>query len=129
MKRLIIYWLPVAVMAGVIFLLSAQPDLKSPLPSLYDFIARKIGHFVEYAILGLLSARALRLGHRLSLKQAALGALFAVIIYAASDEFHQGFVHGRHPAALDVIIDTLGGLTGIALLNWCGQLRSRLAAK
>jgi VanZ family protein len=40
--------------------------------------------------------------------------LTAVIgmIYAATDEFHQGFVDGRSPKAMDVCIDTAGTFMG-----------------
>lgn len=41
-------------------------------------------------------------------------------IYAVTDEFHQGFVDGRTPKVLDVLIDTAGGIAGagIIVLFW-----------
>ena len=43
-------------------------------------------------------------------------AFCLTILYAASDEWHQGFTSGRTPSILDVIIDGIGGLVG--LLSW-----------
>ncbi len=38
------------------------------------------------------------------------------LIYAATDELHQGFVDGRSPKVMDVIIDTIGGLAGAGVI-------------
>ena len=43
------------------------------------------------------------------------------MVYAATDEFHQGFVDGRSPGVRDVFIDTLGGFTAtvfITVIAW-----------
>ena len=40
-----------------------------------------------------------------------------VIIYAASDEFHQYFVPGRSAAIKDVFIDTCGGIAASIVNN------------
>src|SRR5262249_12608828 len=45
-----------------------------------------------------------------------LPAFFAALAYAASDEFHQRFVHGRHGTPVDVAIDAVGIVAG--LLVW-----------
>ena len=44
------------------------------------------------------------------------------VLYAASDEFHQGFVAGRHPSAVDVGIDATGALIALVAV---GLIRSR----
>ena len=64
----------------------------------------------EYAVLLLLYHRALRMEQA---KRPGLCALILCAAYAATDEFHQGFVAGRGPGVIDVGIDTLGA--GIAL--------------
>lgn len=80
---------------------------------------RKLAHFSEFGLLGVLSA--LWLFHmdsrRLALKQWAKGGISAVfcLLYAVSDEVHQIFT-GRGPAVTDVLIDTWGALTGIGAL-------------
>ena len=72
---------------------------------------RKGAHVTEYAMLALLLVRAL--GREVP--AFALG-----VLYAASDEFHQSFVRGRHAAPLDVAIDAVGVLIG---LTACGTVR------
>ena len=97
---------PVALMA-VIFFLSAQPDLNSGL-RVWDTIGRKIIHAASYGLMWWLWHRAF--GFRAPLAAAAI-----TIAYAASDEFHQSFVEGRHGTPVDVLIDTAGALIAMAL--------------
>jgi VanZ family protein len=96
---------------GLIFFLSAQPDLSSGLGTA-DLVLRKIAHMVEYALLAFLLWRALResMGER-----RAVTLAFAIgVAYAASDEFHQSFVEGRHGTPVDVLIDSVG----MAAISW-----------
>jgi VanZ family protein len=99
-------WLPVLVWAAVIFTLSAIPDLSTHL-GVWDTILRKLAHATEYALLGILLLRATR---RADLAF-ALG-----VLYAASDEFHQTFVRGRHGTPVDVAIDAVG--IAVGLFTW-----------
>jgi VanZ family protein len=102
-SRTLTHWLPVLLWAALIFTLSSVPDLSSGLGG-WDLFLRKAAHVTEYAILALLLARAL---HR------EVPALVLGVLYAASDEFHQSFVRGRHGAPLDVAIDSIGLLIGV----------------
>jgi VanZ family protein len=98
-------WIPVVAWATVIFALSSIPSLNSGL-GIWDLVLRKGAHMTEYAILAALLARATgRLGVALAL----------AVAYSASDEFHQTFVRGRHGSPVDVAIDTVGMLVGLAL--------------
>jgi VanZ family protein len=105
-SRALTHWLPVVIWAGVIFTLSAIPHLGTDLGT-WDLILRKCAHVTEYALLAFLLARAVG-------REAP--ALALGILYAASDEFHQSFVAGRHASPIDVAIDTVGLLIGI--LAW-----------
>ena len=96
---------PLALMA-LIFFLSAQPDLSSGLGA-WDTIGRKIVHMASYGLLWFLWQRALR-------TPAAYPAALITIAYAATDEYHQTFVQGRHGSPVDVLIDAAG--VGIAIL-------------
>jgi len=98
------YWLPVLLWAGVIFTLSSIPSLGTGLGT-WDTVLRKGAHITEYAILALLLVRAV--GREVP-------ALALGVLYAASDELHQGFVRGRHASPVDVAIDAVGLLLGIA---------------
>ena len=102
-------WLPVLLWAALIFGFSSVPSLGTGLGT-WDLVLRKLAHLTEYAILGLLLARAAR-------RPGAALALAAG--YAVTDEVHQTFVEGRHGAPLDVAIDTLGALVGVyAWTRW-----------
>ena len=85
---------------GLIFFLSAQPDLGTGL-GVWDTILRKLAHAVEYGLLFLLWLRAFRF------RNATAAALIAVA-YAISDELHQTMVPTRHGSPVDVLIDCSG---------------------
>lgn len=104
---------PIALM-GLIFFLSAQPDLSSGLGT-WDLVLRKLAHMTEYALLFLLWRRALP--HQPPWIPAAIA-----IAYAITDELHQTTVAGRHGAATDVLIDATGVL---AAWTAAGRLAAR----
>jgi VanZ family protein len=98
-------WLPPLLLMGAIFFLSHQPSLDSGLGTI-DVIGRKLIHFAEYALLCFLWWRAL-----VSVTSPSRAALFAFLLasgYAATDEYHQTFVEGRHGSPLDWAIDSAG---------------------
>ncbi|MDQ5821412.1 MAG: VanZ family protein [Actinomycetota bacterium] len=110
-SRAVSLWLPVVAWAALIFALSSIADLGTGLGT-WDLVLRKLAHATEYAILGALFLRALgRPG----------AAALAAIAYAASDELHQHFVSGRHASPLDVAIDAVGVLAGIAIYRRARQ--------
>jgi VanZ family protein len=37
------------------------------------------------------------------------------VLYSATDEFHQSFTPGRHPAVTDVMIDAIGAAVALIL--------------
>jgi VanZ family protein len=111
-SRVLTVWLPVFAWAAVIFAFSSIPSLSSGL-GVWDEVLRKAAHLTEYAVLGALLYRALE-------REAA--ALAAGIAYAATDELHQHFVHGRHASPVDVAIDAVG--LALGMLAWL-RLRER----
>jgi len=111
-SRVLTIWLPIFAWAAVIFAFSSIPSLSTGLGT-WDTILRKGAHIAEYAILGALLYRALG--------REAL-ALAVGIAYAATDEFHQHFVHGRHSSPVDVAIDAVG--LALGMLVWL-RLRER----
>jgi VanZ family protein len=111
-SRVLTVWLPVFAWAAVIFAFSSIPSLSTGLGT-WDTVLRKGAHIAEYAILGALLYRALG--------REAL-ALVAGIAYAATDEFHQRFVLGRHSSPVDVAIDGVG--LALGMLVWL-RLRER----
>ena len=78
-------------------------------------IVRKLAHFTEYAIGGILF---MMLFHTYKWGNAKLLIVSGVMgaWYAGLDEFHQTMVQGRDGNALDVLIDTLGCLIGACIM-------------
>ena len=107
-------WLPALAMTALIFGASSLPSKDIPSFGVWDVLAKKGGHALGYALLGAAYLRGLTAERRLGWPLAAL-ALAAAIVYAATDEFHQSFVSGRHPSVVDVLIDAGGATTGIAV--------------
>jgi VanZ family protein len=107
-------WLPPLVLMAVIFVLSAQPDLNSGLGTI-DFIGRKLIHMSEYALLCFLFWRALRTATQT--RRAIVLAFVIAVAYAATDEFHQHFVNGRHGTPVDVLIDAAGAGAAALLIR------------
>lgn len=84
--------------------------------SFVEFFIRKGAHFTTYFILG--SSFFGGLAPRLrNLALAAFFAWLAATGYAAFDEFHQMLTGGRTPLFQDVMLDSVGALTGI-LFCW-----------
>lgn len=108
----VLAWLPTALWMGVLFGLSAIPNLSTPsLPSRSDWVA----HFGVYAILAVnMVWGRIRSGGRPS-----LAILFLIgVLYAFSDEWHQSFVPGRSPAASDLVFDAIGLAVGLRAAAW-----------
>lgn len=106
-------WLPPLLLMGLIFALSAMPGDDVDRGVLY-VLARKLAHYLEYALLVGLWWRALRT--RLP-PRTAVGVAFAIAItYAISDELHQLTVEGRTGTPRDVLIDAAGAATAVALI-------------
>jgi VanZ family protein len=98
-------WLPPLLLMGAIFFLSHQPSLDSGLGA-FDLIGRKLLHFAEYALLCFLWWRVL-----VTVTSPGRAVLLAFLIasgYAATDEYHQSFVDGRHGTGVDWAIDSAG---------------------
>lgn len=111
---------------GVIFLLSAQPDLKSGLESRMDFVLRKIAHMAEYAILMFLAWRAAGSVEGKRGMKYLIGAIIFSFLYALSDEYHQTFVYKRVGSLYDVAIDSLGVLI-MAVIVYMKKIRDKVS--
>ena len=76
-----------------------------------SLIIRKLAHFTEYFILGLLVYNMIH-----NLNKNKYLSIIICILYAISDEIHQIFVPGRNCHIIDILIDSIGSITGIYLL-------------
>jgi VanZ family protein len=122
--RLLSLWAPVLVYMALIFAVSALQG-----PPMPDQVSDKAAHAAAYAILGVLSVRAVAGG--LPRPVTVRVALFALLItsgYGAADEIHQTLVPGRFGDVGDWCADTVGALAGIAACGAWDIIASRLNA-
>ena len=101
---------------------SAQPNLRFVADDVLDFVVRKIGHMGVFGILALLAWYAL--ARTTAWRRPWAWAFGLTVLYAISDELHQGFVAGRHPSPVDVGIDAAGALIAIAAVALIRSRRS-----
>ncbi len=117
-KQTIFLYVPVIIWCGLIFAVSNRPTISTVDSYAIDFALKKLAHFIEYFILGVLVYRAT--------KNIWISIIFC-ITYAISDEFHQSFIPGREPRGRDVIIDSLGSITAVITWNKLSQkIKSKL---
>ena len=110
-KKFLKYWAPLYLYAGIIFYISSQSH---PLPSISIPYFDKFLHLIEYAVFGILAARAFKSSSREVLyKNFKILAVLAAVAYGASDEFHQLFVACRTCDIFDLITDFIGGTIGV----------------
>lgn len=123
-KTFLAVHVPVILYAGLIFWGSSIPSLPSNLPFT---IKDKVLHFIEYFILGLLLLRSIREINRNMSLIPLFGITFLIgIIYAATDEIHQGFVPGRDMNLWDWVADSIGLAAGACFWH-LATIKSRKA--
>ena len=95
------------------------PEKQEAIRSTVGFVVRKLAHFSEYALLGFsLMLHIAQIQKKTMVRLPWLWAWGVGTLYAASDEFHQGFVADRGPSVRDVMIDSTGVIAGALLLLW-----------
>ena len=106
-------WLPPALYCALIWWLSSQV-LDFAIIGSVPMRDRGV-HFMEYAALGLMVARAVQVTWG---QQGMRGSMFAVLLSVALgllDEFHQLFVPGRTGEILDLVADGAGVCVAVGL--------------
>jgi VanZ family protein len=90
------------------------PEASAELLVLYHGFIRKLAHFVEYSVLGFLAVRVFRGSTtRLVARHWPAASLLLVIATAAIDELLQSFNPARTGSPWDVVLDFVGGITGV----------------
>lgn len=106
-------WLPALVLMAAIFTFSSLPASRLPFFGDLDFLLKKSGHAIGYAMLGLAYYYALpprlRAGYRWGV------ALLMAVLFALSDEYHQSFVAGRTSTLRDVGIDSVSAAIALTV--------------
>jgi VanZ family protein len=94
------------------------PNLSEERVAAIHFLTRKLAHFSEYAVLGILSARAFASSANDFVRRHWFQvALVLLVCYALLDEFHQSFVPSRTASIYDSAIDVAGGLTALLIFR------------
>jgi VanZ family protein len=102
---------------AAIFGFSSISSKEMPSFGLADILVKKGGHALGYGLLALAFLRGLK-GERSAVVPRQLFTAWGMaVLYSASDEFHQSFVPGRHPALTDVMIDALGAALALILAS------------
>jgi VanZ family protein len=93
-------------------------------------LVRKSAHLIEYAILGMLTARAQSDAGAPLPRSVMLRTLAYCAVYAMLDEAHQTFVPSRTGSPIDVIVDTTGATLGTLLFaGWRNRISDRFRAR
>jgi VanZ family protein len=95
------------------------PNASGETLTLVHMLVRKLAHFVEYAVLGLLAARAFRGSPRLGVRSRwFLISAGLIVVYSLVDEYRQSFVPSRTPSIFDSLVDMAGGLTSLIIVRY-----------
>ncbi len=103
-----------------------SPEKQETIRYTVGLVIRKLAHFSEYALLGFsLLLHIHQIEKKVMVRLPWLWAWGIGTLYAASDEFHQGFVADRGPSVVDVMIDSAGVIAGVLLMLWILHRRTR----
>lgn len=98
---------------ALIFWVSSRPR-----PDALDETPDLLLHGGAYFVMALLAVRALARGLREPASVRALvGGVAIAVVYGASDEWHQSFVHERTGSWLDVAFDATGAVASAVVLS------------
>lgn len=107
------YWAPLYLYAGIIFYISG---ISRPLPEVTIPFFDKALHVGEYALFGLLAARAFKNSSRKILfENFKIMAVLTAFLYGVSDEIHQSFIAERQFSIFDMFADAVGGTVGTVI--------------
>ena len=100
MRLFIYYYIPPLLMMGVIYILSDQSTIPGGPTTFLDYLIKKIAHMFEYGLLYWLWFRAIKSNWYVP--------FIICVLYALTDEWHQGFTPNRTPRVTDILFDSLG---------------------
>ena len=112
---------------ALIFVLSSIPNHKGKTVDfetsygILEFLARKFAHFAEYAVLMVLTYRAIQGESDKPVPGRLILTFLFVLLYSASDEWHQTYVFGRNGTPFDIFVDSVSALMGYFFCHWKDQ--------
>jgi VanZ family protein len=111
-------WAPMLAQMAAIFVASSMTGV----PDLPGGLSDHTGHFIGYAILGVLALRGFARARWDGVTtRAAAYAVGLSSAYGITDEFHQRFVTGRQASVGDWVADTLGAAAGVLAVWWLAR--------
>lgn len=108
MRAVLLYWVPLALYAGLVLFLSLMPDSGGP-----SYGWDKANHFTAYGVMSFLFMRAAA-GNSPSIR-AAIAAVIAVSLFGIGVEFLQSLTSTRKADALDALANGLGAAVGVGV--------------
>ena len=90
-----------------------------------QFIVRKSAHFILFCLLSILCFIVIY-EIKKSVKISTLVSFSITFIYACIDEIHQLFIPGRGSQIKDVLIDSIGAIIGLIVINLIFMLKNRI---
>jgi VanZ family protein len=133
-RQVVLAWFLVAIWTAIVWTLSGNefsasatsrflgplirwliPDIShATLEGLHGAV-RKSAHAAEYAVLALLTLRALRLSRQTSWLRSTAFAFALALTVSIADETHQSFAESRTGSPLDVALDGAGAAAALAV--------------
>lgn len=101
---------------------------KEEIIKILEPVIRKIAHYTIYLVGGILIANSAYQFFNKEKKIILISTIIGVL-YAISDEVHQLTVAGRSGRAIDIIIDSLGIMTGVEVFLLLLQICKKLQMK
>lgn len=95
---------------GIISTMPSDSEINNLVLKLHTPV-RKLAHFIEYLILGLLVCNALKVSGVDN--KIILYSILICVLYSSIDELHQIFINGRAGRVTDILIDAFGSIIGI----------------
>lgn len=90
-----------------------------------QFIVRKSAHVILFCLLSILCFIVIY-EIKKNAKLSTLISLSITFIYACIDEIHQLFIPGRGSQIKDVLIDSIGAIIGLIVINLIFMLKNRI---
>ena len=88
---------------------------KKSIVNRFNYPIRKCAHFLLFLLLGVciyLLLNSFHIPHKI------LISIILSILFATLDETHQMFSLGRSPSILDILIDSIGSIVGVIIINF-----------
>ena len=86
----------------------------------YNLVLRKIAHFSLYFLLGA-GAMGFLLTTPLKKKYCFMLSILFCVLFAATDEYHQFLLGTRNGNVMDILLDSMGAMTGVGVVGVWGK--------